>query len=767
MEDRANRAWHVLSEALQGSEFKGRFELDPTVKVTSGRRRNVSGDHDPSWWQPIQITMEEVGGERMMRYVTTAGRARAEASLVPGNTGFVERFVAQATGTATRTGRPTSPGRALFELLWPERLKETSREDRNLRLVVDERTAAFPWELLDDRRPWLETAASADGQRPRPAAVRRGLVRQLVQTQFREKVVTSADVRRALVVGDPRAEPQPGFAALPGARNEALLVAERLVAAGYHVTCLGGETVPPEEVAAAGHRVSYVPSEAVTPEQVVDALFEQAWSIVHIAAHGVVDYEHYATDGSRRKDTGIVLGGGLFLGPAILDQLPVVPSIVFVNCCHVGRIDAAAEALRTAQLGRRPNLAASVAVQLVRMGTRGVVAAGWAVDDINAGRFATGFYDQMLAGRGFGDAARVARQGIYREGGGDTTWGAYQCYGEPDWRLVGDGAGGRGGGLRPVPSLAEAVALAEQIREAAQVGLNRDQAALRADLDQLNQDRRRNKALDQPELRVALAEAYGELGSLQKAVRYYRGAIAARQGVAALRAIEQHANLSVRLAVRDLRGSRKKADVDRSVAAIDEAVAALDKLVGLAGATVERHSLRGGSYKRLASILHGDKRRAALERMRACYADAEALAREQGDPPFYPQLMVATAEILEQHATGAKAGRSRSRRLREVAELQRLRAEPEDFWAGVAVGDALLLAAIGDGEISDEEENEIVAAYLEPWRRGGSRLKLSSVTEQLEFLAVMLADGPEATESTRQALIGSLKRIRGRVAKPG
>ena len=219
---------------------------------------------------------------------------------------------------------------------------------------------------------------------------------------------------------------------------------------------------------------------AVAPEQVVAALFEQAWTIVHIAAHGVVDYEHFAPDGTRRKDTGIVLGGGLFLGPSILDQLPVVPSIVFVNCCHVGRIDPAAEAMRSAQLGRRPNLAASVAVQLVRMGVRGVVAAGWAVDDINAGRFA----DRLLRGDarrpGVRRAVREARQGIYREGGEDTTWGAYQCYGEPDWRLAGDGAGGGGGQPRSFPSLAEAVALAEQIREAAQVGLNRDHAGLRA-----------------------------------------------------------------------------------------------------------------------------------------------------------------------------------------------------------------------------------------------------------------------------------------------
>ena len=365
VEDRANRAWHVLHRALQGAEFKDGFELDGTVQLTRGRRRNVSGDNDPTWWQPIQVTMEDVGSERVMRYVTTAGRARAEASLVPGNTGFVERFVAQATGMAAATGRPTAAGRALFELLWPDRIKEMSREDRNVRLVVDERTAAFPWELLDDRRPWLETADSGSGNRPKPAAVRAGLIRQLVQTQFREKVVAPADRRRALVVGDPRAEPQEGFPPLPGAEDESVAVAERLSAAGYQVTHLAGDKV--------------------TPEQVVAALFEQAWNIVHIAAHGVFEFEQKTPGGAVRKETGVVLGGGLFLGPSILDQLPVVPAIVFVNCCHLGRIDAAAEAANAAQIGQRPNLAASVAVQLVRMGVRGVLAAGWPVDDVNAG----------------------------------------------------------------------------------------------------------------------------------------------------------------------------------------------------------------------------------------------------------------------------------------------------------------------------------------------------------------------------------------------
>ena len=143
-------------------------------------------------------------------------------------------------------------------------------------------------------------------------------------------------------------------------------------------------------------------------------------------------------------------------------------------------------------------------------------------------------------------------------------------------------------------------------------------------------------------------------------------------------------------------------------------------------------------------MLQGKEREDALAQMRACYADAENLAKQRGEPTFYSQLMVETADILKQHAIGAKAQSARGRRLRELADAQRLKleAEPDNFWTGVAVGDALLLAAIGDGEISKDEEESVVLAYLEPWRRGGSRLKLSSVTEQLEFLAAMLADGP-------------------------
>jgi hypothetical protein len=744
IEGRAIRAWRDVERTLRGAEFRDLFELDPAVDGRPGGRRNVAEDEDPTWWQPIQITMADDAGERSLRFVTVSGRARAEAQLVPGNTGFVERFVAQATRNAAQSAKPAAAGRALFELLWPNRIKETSREDRNLRLVLDERTAAFPWELLDDRRPWVEVIEGGGDSR-QPPAVRAGLVRQLVQQQFRETVAVPRGPRQALVIGDPRGEPMAGFAPLPGAIEEAQEVADRLQAAGFSVTRLIGDEI--------------------TPELVVAALFDQAWTIVHIAAHGVIDFRPAGADGGARAETGVVLGGGLFLGPAILEQLAVPPLLAFINCCHVGKVDPDREEEQRAQRDRRPDLAAGLAVQLVRMGVRGVIAAGWAVDDNNGRRFAGRLYENLLGGVAFGPALRDARGLIYDEGGRDNTWGAYQCYGDPDWRLVETGNVAEEDDEPKFASVSEAIAAAEEIREKAQVGLDRDAARLRRRLNAIDRARKRDRFLEQPQLRVALAEGYGEIGALSKAIRHYEAARTAERALVPLRALEQLANVRVRQAQRALSATPTDADVRQATEKIRAAIADIVAVGGLAGMSSERHALMGGCYKRLAWIERGDAREVALKEMLACYTAADRQADEAGRPVFYPRLMRFAVAALR-HAQG-RGNLSPSERKLLAAALVSAEASAGsgDLWAELALGDAALLRAIADGRIDEPEEQAVIQAYLRPWRRRGSRLKLDSVTEQLAFLGAMLANGTAETEARRQALVASLQRIRARLVR--
>ena len=45
----------------------------------------------------------------------------------------------------------------------------------------------------------------------------------------------------------------------------------------------------------------------------------------------------------------------------------------------------------------------------------------------------------MLGGQTFGEAVRAAREEIWVRHPDVNTWGAYQCYGDPSYRLHGDG----------------------------------------------------------------------------------------------------------------------------------------------------------------------------------------------------------------------------------------------------------------------------------------------------------------------------------------
>jgi hypothetical protein len=82
-----------------------------------------------------------------------------------------------------------------------------------------------------------------------------------------------------------------------------------------------------------------------------------------------------------------------------------------------------------------------VSRELIEMGVRAVVAAGWAVRDDAAKLFAEVLYRSMLDGDTFGRALKKARDDTYDKFP-TATWGAYQAYGDPDYRLDPTGTGG-------------------------------------------------------------------------------------------------------------------------------------------------------------------------------------------------------------------------------------------------------------------------------------------------------------------------------------
>jgi hypothetical protein len=191
---------------------------------------------------------------------------------------------------------------------------------------------------------------------------------------------------------------------LPGAEKEAKAVEKLFATSGYQKTSVISGTA----------------------EDIVQNLFSNDYKVIHLAGHGVYD------PASPRK-SGMVIGDGLFLTTFDIEQMSTIPELVFVNCCHLGRTNSVDEKY----FQDRYKFAANIGTQLINIGVKAVIAAGWAVDDSAATDFAVKFYSRMFEGASFGDAVKDARSTIYDSyHTSNNTWGAYQCYGDPFYKLV-------------------------------------------------------------------------------------------------------------------------------------------------------------------------------------------------------------------------------------------------------------------------------------------------------------------------------------------
>jgi hypothetical protein len=351
------------------------------------------------------LTRSTAEGRKLIMYVLDTKRARTEVIAQKTPPPLIQELIAASNSIS---GTPKI-GRTLFNVLVPVEIEPFFGGSTEMVIEVDGGTAGIPWELLD-----TNTGARDEAE---PWAIRAKVVRKLRSVDFRVDPVDASAETSVLVIGEPKC-PNP-YPPLPGARDEASAVAERLcrprALRREQVVAL----VRPEEM-------SFGPDALA----VLGALHDRAWRIVHIAGHG----EPPEIGEGIKDPRGVVLSGGTYLGAAEFGTMRIVPELVFINCCHLAARSAEQLFAPDATLPYdRPRFAATVAEALMLLGVRCVVAAGWAVDDGAAKSFATTFYDALLDGNRFIDGVTKARAAA-REFGGQT-WAAYQCYGNPEWRF--------------------------------------------------------------------------------------------------------------------------------------------------------------------------------------------------------------------------------------------------------------------------------------------------------------------------------------------
>lgn len=753
-EDRAHTLWHGLSRRLNPSDgrpgpatcFVFGSAPDSFSSGVGGRRRLVLDELD-DWWNPLKITQQ---GSRLV-FESIGDRARAELHGVSTHTSQIDALLRQAIA-----GRHSSDtfANALFEMMIPHVLKDSLPSGERLRLLVDQSTARYPWELIlsGQRTNGFALSAGNPGPSDSPGL---GVIRQFATSRFRSSPRMSQQAT-ALVIGDP--ETDGAFPPLPDARSEAEAVQDTLHELGFTLS--------------AGVLRDYLP--------ILTELYARPYQILHLAGHGIENLRDWLLAERRRLSSkrddanpersnhptaadvltlkeieiileeldptpisAMVVGPRQFLTYRNIEQMSQVPELVFINCCHLGKIDRR----DVTPLGNHGSTAANFAEKFIEIGVRAVIAAGWPVEDAAASTFATEFYRRIRAGAGFGDAVRGARESTRERHPDSNTWAAYQCYGDPSFRLTaskGYGAAHSGNTITQHYGSPRHLAW-----EGIQTVSDREQLEEHIDLAQeLRFD-------EDGELCAEIAAKHRGLGAFDQAIDWYRRAIAAEPGDMPLRGIEQLANLIVR----SQRVVASEGDKPSTtwLKQIDMCVALLESINHQAPST-ERYNLIGSSYKRKAMALaDGNQRAIALRKSAQAYQAAISLSGEKVG--HYPYINLAVVLGAEHWTT---ANRDFKLPQEAMALARKLAPEPKptgSFWEFVIPAD-LLMARLFVRHIqpSRNVEGRMLSIIKSAHERDKDAGKLDSVADQLRFMIDALSYAIKAQKDAN-SLRSALKRV--------
>jgi hypothetical protein len=321
-------------------------------------------------------------------------------------------------------------GRLLEGLLMPVDLRKELYGSAPLVMMLDATTARIHWEMV--AQPSLDSspvrrAAETDKTfefENSFLGTSRGFTRQL-RTTFApppEPPPPPQSVLRVLVIADPAAD-----AHLPGAEEEGVAVADLFE--NYNATHNDPNATRIEVKRLFG------PIDAARTNVLLELMLRH-YDILHFAGHCVYEWKEASN-----------LSGWIFnverrelLSANELNRVDRIPKFVFSNACESGVTpDRASE--------RTDKLAPSFAEAFFNRGVANFVCTAWPVDDAAARKFALTLYSHLLGIQApdspgavvhpepMHEAMKRARLAIAATPNGRTTWGAYQHYGNPYFRL--------------------------------------------------------------------------------------------------------------------------------------------------------------------------------------------------------------------------------------------------------------------------------------------------------------------------------------------
>jgi len=661
-----------------------------------------------------------------LQFGVYAGAAREEKKNVYIHPAGIESMIDECS-----TGNRWTPKLAttLFEILIPVDFKEQLKRQGNITWILDKNTAAYPWELLQDN--------TADAK---PLSVNAGMIRQLDTMDYRLKIniVTG---NTALVVGEPELD---GFLTpLPGALQEAKAVADIIEQNGFMPTRL-------------------FKSNARDILQELHA----GYKIVHLAGHGVFNKD-------APQYSGMVIGKNYFLTTADISNMSTVPELVFLNCCHLGRTDGGAEAYYQNVY----KMAANIGTQLIENGVKVVVAAGWAVSDAAALRFAQLFYEGMFDGDCFGDAVKKARAAIYEAFPRTNTWGAYQCYGDPFYKF-------RNEQKKKIQPAREFMIAAE-----AEIALDNLESAIKT--GKYKQEQIPDElmeiatAVDKAGIRQAAitereARLYSDLHHYDLAIAKFESLLSIEKADFAVSSLEKYYNTRMKKYIADYineaahENGINEANLKSWQTNTNEVLQGLESLL-LISATAERYNLLGSTFKR-KGILCINKTEKLQAYSRAAYYYHKANEKQHYNKGYaltnwyaLESVLVLAAdrswsEIIQKEDQDAYILPAKEEVIKKLAEIKSAytpNMQKMDYWVMIQVPNCMLCLLIVNSDTNEQVWNDVLNAYHDVWSKAGAQGDKFAEIEHLQ----LMADALQLNSTNNAALIKKLDSLKDDLQK--
>jgi len=582
-ESLASEAYFSLTR-LYKTDNRIAFNYSKGIARRPGAKKKKTFENSRyDWWFNLHInSVEELSDATKenkkvsgFKYYASNGLARVEQEMVGIGLHKIEHLLAEMSVSSIWDPRLS---KSLFEMLIPNDFKNTFRNQNNLILKLDKFAAQIPWELLHDCR----TAEI-------PASVTSSFIRQLISEDSTRFNQVGFHDREVLIVGDPIYD-QEGLSPLPAAKAEAEWVSGKLQKEGYKVNSLLNSNA----------------------KNIMMELFSKHYMMMHFAGHGIYDPEN--------NNIGIAIGSGICIDPAMINQIGYVPEFVFINCCFSGVVNAKDDIYSQ----NRYRLAANIGTQLIEMGVKAIVIAGWAVDDSAAKVFSETFYERMLQGYDFGSAVQSARFKCHQQYQHTNTWGAYQCYGNQFYKFI-DSQRLNMQKLEYVVSSQVHTDLDNLL-----ISIRDKKEEEKSALLKLDAFIDKAEACNLLDAMVLEKEAliYDELGNTEVAFQKYKGLFQFDNGNYSIKALEQYCMVqSYRLndSISSAKNSNKK---DAVTNAINEYLDEI-KLLILAGRNVSRLNIVGNAYKITAKYLDDKEEIEQLNTAYNYYNEAMEMATDK------------------------------------------------------------------------------------------------------------------------------------------